>query len=185
MITAPFRAPCARMLLLASLAGSSLLAACGGENVELQEWMDQQRKLARPNVEPVEAPKKFVPQAYVALNGTEPFSVQKLVVGSQLEPRQSNALLESETRRRKEPLEAYPLDSMAMVGSVVRQGRPYALIKVDNLLHYVKAGEYLGQNFGKITRIGETAVSLREIVQDASGEWVERTATLQLQSQTQ
>lgn len=185
MTTGQHSAPSTRLLLLASLALSALLSACSGENVELQAWMDEQRKLARPNVEPVEAPKKFVPQAYVALSGTEPFSAQKLVVGSQLEPRQSNALLESETRRRKEPLEAYPLDSMAMVGSVVRQGRPYALIKVDNLLHYVKAGEYLGQNFGKITRIGETAVSLREIVQDASGEWVERTSTLQLQSQTQ
>jgi type IV pilus assembly protein PilP len=167
--------------LWAGLACVLLLAGCGAENVELQEWMDQQRKLAKPNVEPVEAPKKFVPQAYVSINGTEPFSTQKLVVGSPLDARQSNALLESETRRRKEPLEAYPLDSMAMVGSVVRQGRPYALIKVDNLLHYVKAGEYLGQNFGKITGIGETAVSLREIVQDASGEWVERTTTLQLQ----
>jgi type IV pilus assembly protein PilP len=49
------------------------------------------------------------------------------------------------------------------------------------LLHYVKAGEYVGQNFGKITKISETEVTLREIVQDAAGEWIERTSTLQLQ----
>lgn len=167
--------------VLALVGTSLLLSACGGESEELQQWMAQQRKEVKPSIEQIEAPKKFVPQAYSSLNDTEPFSAQKLVVGSPLDNRQSNAVLASETRRRKEPLEAYPLDSMSMVGSVTRQGRPYALIRVDNLLHYVKAGEYIGQNYGKITRIGETAVDLREIVQDTAGEWVERTATLQLQ----
>ena len=71
-----------------------------------------------------------------------------------------------------------------MVGSVVRTGRPYALLKVDNLLYQVKQGDYLGQNYGKITKISETDVSLREIVQDASGEWVERISALQLQEKT-
>jgi type IV pilus assembly protein PilP len=68
-----------------------------------------------------------------------------------------------------------------MVGMVSRQGRPYALVEVDKLLHYVKAGEYMGQNYGQITRIDETELSLRELVQDAAGEWIERTTTLQLQ----
>ncbi len=78
-------------------------------------------------------------------------------------------------------MEAYPLDSMTMVGSVVKTGRPYALLKVDSLLYQVKPGDYLGQNYGKITKISETGVSLREIVQDAAGEWIERTSALQLQ----
>ena len=85
--------------------------------------------------------------------------------------------------RRREPLEAYPLDSMAMVGSVTRDGRPYALLRVDNLLYQARVGEYLGQNFGRITKITETEISLREVVQDAAGEWIERTSTLQLQEQ--
>jgi len=54
-------------------------------------------------------------------------------------------------------------------------------LKVDSLLYQVKVGEYLGQNFGKITKITETEVTLREIVQDAAGEWIERPTTLQLQ----
>jgi len=90
-------------------------------------------------------------------------------------------LLAAEMNRRREPLESFPLDGMAMVGSVNKAGRPVALLRVDNLLYQVKLGDYLGQNFGKITRISETEVSLREIVQDASGEWIERTSTLQLQ----
>jgi type IV pilus assembly protein PilP len=87
----------------------------------------------------------------------------------------------AEFNRRKEPLEAYPLDAMSMVGSVTKSGVPFALLKVDNLLYQVKAGDHLGQNYGRITRITETEVTLREIVQDATGEWTERPGTLQLQ----
>jgi type IV pilus assembly protein PilP len=159
----------------------ALLAGCGGEQEELQEWMEQQRREAKPNVEPLSAPKKFTPQAYVALTGVEPFSTQKLTVALKQETRQPNSLLAAEINRRKEPLEAYPLDSMAMVGSVVKGGRPYALLKVDNLLYQVKSGDYLGQNYGRITKISETDVALREIVQDAAGEWIERPGALQLQ----
>jgi type IV pilus assembly protein PilP len=64
---------------------------------------------------------------------------------------------------------------------VNRKGVPFALLKVENLLYQVKVGEYLGVNYGKITKISETEISLREIVQDAAGEWIERPTTLQLQ----
>ncbi|WP_448172135.1 pilus assembly protein PilP [Rhizobacter fulvus] len=157
------------------------LAGCGGEQEELSQWMDQQRREVKPNVEPIAAPKQFVPQPYVALSGVEPFSNQKLTVALKQEARQPNSLLSAEINRRKEPLEAYPLDSMSMVGSVVRGGRQYALLRVDNLLYQVKPGDYIGQNYGKITKISETDVALREIVQDAAGEWIERTSALQLQ----
>ena len=159
----------------------ALLAACGAEQEELNQWMEQQRREVKPNVTPLTPPKKFTPQAYVALNGVEPFSAQKLTVALKQEARQPNSLLAAEINRRKEPLEAYPLDSMRMVGSVNRAGRPYALLRVDNLLYQVKQGDYLGQNYGKITKISETDVTLREIVQDAAGEWIERASALQLQ----
>jgi type IV pilus assembly protein PilP len=167
-------------LIVVALLGT-LVAGCGGEQEELQAWMDQQRREAKPNVDPLSAPKKFIPQAYVALTGVEPFSTQKLTVALKQETRQPNSLLAAEINRRKEPLEAYPLDSMTMVGSVVKGGRPYALLKVDNLLYQVKSGDYLGQNYGRITKISETDVALREIVQDAAGEWIERPGALQLQ----
>ena len=173
------RSPIALGLL--ALALSAGLAGCGGEQEELSQWMDQQRREAKPNVEPISAPKKFVPQPYLALNGVEPFSNQKLTVALKQEARQPNSLLSAEINRRKEPLEAYPLDSMSMVGSVVRGGRQYALLRVDNLLYQVKPGDYIGQNYGKIIKISENDVALREIVQDAAGEWIERTSALQLQ----
>jgi len=159
----------------------SALAGCGAEQEELSQWMEQQKREVKPNVQPLSPPKKFNPQPYVALNGVEPFSSQKLTVALKQEARQPNSLLAAEINRRKEPLEAYPLDSMRMVGSVTRSGAPYALLRVDNLLYQVKQGDYLGQNYGKITKISETDVALREIVQDAAGEWIERSSALQLQ----
>ncbi len=166
--------------LLAS-AFALALSGCSGEQEELSQWMEQQKREVKPNVQPISPPKKFVPQPYIALNGVEPFSAQKLTVALKQEAKQPNSLLAAEINRRKEPLEAYPLDSMRMVGSVTKTGRPYALLKVDNLLYQVKPGDYLGQNYGKITKISETDVSLREIVQDAAGEWIERVSSLQLQ----
>lgn len=159
----------------------ALLAACGADHEELQDWMERQRREAKPNVTPLEAPKRFDPQPYTSAQVVDPFSAQKLSVALKMEARQPNSLLASEMNRRKEPLEAYPLDQMVMVGSVARQGVPYALLRVDKLLYQVKAGDYVGQNYGRITQITETQVVLREVVQDAAGEWIERAATLQLQ----
>ena len=173
--------PAARLAGWSAALALLLLASCSSEQDELSQWMAQQAREVKPSIEPISAPKKFNPQAYVAIDGVDPFSAQKLTVALKQEARQPNSLLGAEVNRRKEPLEAYPLDSMVMVGSVTRSGRPYALLRVDNLLYQVKLGDYLGQNYGKITKISETDISLREIVQDAAGEWIERTGSLQLQ----
>jgi type IV pilus assembly protein PilP len=159
----------------------ALLAGCGAEHEELQEWMERQRREAKPNVSPLTPPKKFEAQPYTSAQAVDPFSLQKLTVAVKAESRQPNSMLGAELNRRKEPLEAYPLDSMSMIGSVAKQGRPFALLRVDNLLYQVKIGDHIGQNYGRITKITETQIDLREIVQDAAGEWIERPATLQLQ----
>lgn len=167
--------------LLISLAAVLMLAACSSGDDELHQWMDQRRKEAKPNVTPLLPPKKFLPQPYELAAALDPFSPQKLSVALKQEAAQPNSLLTTEMNRRKEPLEAYPLDSMAMVGSLTRDGKRFALLRVDNLLYQVKVGDYIGQNFGRITKINETEITLREVVQDAAGEWIERASTLQLQ----
>ena len=157
------------------------LAGCSGDREELQGWMEQQRREVKANVTPLEPPKKFDPQPYRVAQLVEPFSIQKLTVALRQESGQASSLLATELNRRREPLEAYPLDGMSMVGSVARGGRPHALLRVDNLLYQVKVGDYIGQNYGRITKITETGIALREIVQDAAGEWIERDTSLQLQ----
>ncbi len=146
--------------------------------------MTEQRSQTKPRVQPIPEPKKFIPQNYSQESALEPFSNQKLTQALKKESAQSpssGALITPELARRKEPLESYPLDGMAMVGSLNRGGQAVALVRVDNLIYTVRPGNYLGQNFGKITKVGESEVVLREIVQDAGGEWIERQAKLQLQ----
>jgi len=167
--------------LLAALMAATLLGACSADIDELRQWMETQRRETRSTITPLVPPKKFLPQPYEAAAGVDPFSVQKLSVAVKQEASQPNSLLSAEMGRRREPLEAYPLDTMAMVGSLTRQTRRYALLKVDNLLYQVKSGDYLGQNFGRVMKISETDITLREVVQDAAGEWIERSSTLQLQ----
>ncbi len=165
----------------AGLLSLGALVGCTGDHDELRAWMEQQRREAKPNVQPLQAPKKFDPEPYSVAQSVEPFSTQKLSVALKQESRQPNSLMAAEMNRRKEPLESYPLDSMSMVGSVNKQGQPFALLRVDNLLYQVKMGDHLGQNYGLITKIGETEIVLRELVMDAAGEMIERPATLQLQ----
>ena len=166
-------------LTLATL-GATALVGCGAELDELQQWMEQQRREVKPNVPPLQPPKKFDPQPYAAADAVEPFSTQKLTVALKRDERVPSSLLAGELKRRKEPLEAYPLDNMNMVGSVTKQGLPFALLRVDGLLYQVKVGDYMGQNYGRVLRISDTDLVLREVVQDAAGEWIERNSTLQL-----
>ena len=167
--------------LAAAAAAALMLLGCGSEREELQQWMEQQAREVKPSVTPLAPPKKFLPQPYTSAQAVEPFSGQKLTVALKQELRQPNSLLAAELNRRREPLEAYPLDSMSMVGSINKQGRPFALLRADNLLYQVKVGDHLGQNYGLITKIAETELVLRELVMDSGGEMIERPATLQLQ----
>ena len=170
-----------RLRTAAGLLAVFAMAGCMGDHDELRAWMEQQRREAKPSVQPLQPPKKFDPEPYSMVQSVEPFSTQKLSVALKQETRQPNSLMAAELNRRKEPLESYPLDGMSMVGSVNKQGQPFALLRVDNLLYQVKMGDHLGQNYGLITKIGETEIVLRELVMDAAGEMIERPATLQLQ----
>lgn len=175
-------------LLFAAMAATVLSGCDASSEGEIQAWMQQERAATKPRIQPITEPKPFTPESYVQEAAIEPFSSQKLTAALKRDAQQagsaSAALLAPELNRRKEPLEAYPLDAMMMVGSLLKQGQPVALIKVDNLLYQVKPGNYLGQNYGRITKVAESEVVLRELVQDAAGEWIERTATLQLQEKS-
>jgi type IV pilus assembly protein PilP len=167
--------------IAAGLALMASLAGCSGENEELAQWMEQEHREVKPHVTPVYPPKKFDPQAYLGADGVDPFGAQKLIAASGASAKQSSAILAAAQAHHAEPLEAYPLDSMTMVGAMIQGGKAHALLRVENLLHDVKVGDWIGQNYGRITKITENEVTLSETVQDATGEWIERTSTLQLQ----
>jgi type IV pilus assembly protein PilP len=172
------------LFLLLAFGLAANLAGCGSSKEDdVRQWMVEERNQTRPKVAPIPAPKQFKPEAYTNATTIEPFSNQKLTQALKRDSSQvaaNGALVAPELARRKEPLESFPLDAMSMVGSIVKAGQPVALVKVDNLLYQVKLGNYLGEHYGRVTKISETDVLLREIVQDAVGEWIERVATLQL-----
>lgn len=85
--------------------------------------------------------------------------------------------------RQREPLEAYPLESLKMVGAMIKPSAAHALIDAGGSIYQVRTGNYLGQNFGVVTSISETEVKLKELVEDLNGDWVERTSALYLQEQ--
>ena len=68
-----------------------------------------------------------------------------------------------------------------MVGSLTQGRETFGLVKAGPNLYRVHKGNYMGQNFGVITGIDESQISLQELVQEGSGEWVERSSSLQLQ----
>lgn len=168
-----------------SLALLGLVAACSGaEDGDIATWMAEQRSSIKPSVTPVAEPKKFDPAPYEAAEKTDPFSTAKLGGGFKPDatvPEVSSELLRPELSRRKEVLEAFPLDAMSMVGTLQKESKKVALVRVNQLLYQVDVNAYLGQNYGKVTAITDNAINLREIVQETSGEWIERSATLELQ----
>jgi type IV pilus assembly protein PilP len=164
----------------------TLLTGCfGGKDAELQQWMIEQKGNTPVKITPVSEPKKFKPQAYTQEAAMEPFNNQKLLQALRKDSSQSAAnlaLISPELARRKEALESFPLDAVAMVGTLNKKNTLVALLRVDKLLYQAKVGNYVGQNYGRITKISDSEIVLREIAQDASGEWIERKVDLRLQA---
>ena len=161
-----------------------LVGCFGDDQQDIKQWMQEQRNATKPSVPPIPEPKKFTPAPYKTDVSAEPFSNLKLAQALKREASQATAnaaLVAPELNRRKEVLEGFPLDAVAMVGTMLPKGVPVALVRVDKLLYQVRVGNYVGQNYGKVVKLTETELVLREIVQDAAGEWIERQASLQLQ----
>lgn len=167
---------------LAAAAILSTLSGCGDGGVqELRQWMDGVRRQTPVTVQKIQEPKKFTPFVYGGKDQPDPYSPAKLSVALAKMQANSNSGLKPDFDRRKEPLENYPLDTIRMVGTLQKPGLNYALLQVDKSVFQAKVGNYIGENFGMITKITESEVELKEIVRDASGEWVERQAKLELQ----
>ncbi|MDB5729457.1 MAG: pilus assembly protein PilP [Noviherbaspirillum sp.] len=158
------------------------LSGCGDGGVhEVKQWMDDVRRETKSIVPKIAEPKKFSPFTYSAKDQVDPYSPAKLSVAlAKLQANSGNGL-KPDLDRRKEVLEAYPLDTIVMVGTLEKPGLSYALLQVDKSVFQAKVGNYIGQNLGMITKITDSEVQLKEIVRDAAGEWVERKAKLELQ----
>ena len=181
-------------LLLLNITLAGLLGACTDTpNPALPPWMAAQKSQMRREVPPVAAvPALALDRAEPAepaepAMSPDPFSPAKMGQGLAHEPQASvpsKALVAPELARPKEALEAVALDQLRMVGSLVNSDQVVALVQLNQMVYLVRAGNYLGLNYGRITRIDEKRINLREIGPTQNGGWVESPATLLLQEKT-
>jgi len=166
--------------LLISLALIAALGGCSSELDELKAWIRDQEKAQRPKVEPLPVLKPFEPFAYEGFDLPDPFKPRKIASSDQ----KKDLRVEEQINRRKEPLEAFPLEQLKMVGTLTQNKETYALVRADKTLYRVKKGNYMGQNFGLITDVTDSEIKLKEIVQDSAGDWAERQSVLPLLEET-
>lgn len=167
--------------MAAAMGAALALGACSQEQQELRGWMEEQRLQAAPVTEKIEPPKKFSSFKYVHEGDPDPFSPAKLAVRVGEAPASS---LRPDLTRRREALESFPLESISMVGHMGDRRGSFALLQADGKIYQARVGNHAGQQFGVITKVSETEVRLRELVQDAAGDWVVRETALQLQEST-
>lgn len=154
------------------------LAGCTSDSEDLKRFVRESDKRVPPKIEPLPAVKPFEPFTYEGFDLPDPFKPRKLTA-----PKGGGALA-PDLNRRKEPLEAFPLEQLKMVGTLSMGQDMYAIVRADKTLYRVKKGNYMGQNFGLITDVTDSEIKLKEIVQDSAGDWAERQSVLPLLEET-
>lgn len=165
------------------LAGIALLAACGGEEQgELRQELATMTKDLRGKVDPLPQVRSYEPVPYKGESLIDPFVPSRIVVAATAGGvgTGGGGGVQPDLNRPKEPLEAFPLDAIQMVGTLTQNKDMYALVRAGTNLFRVRKGNYMGQNFGLITGVEESQINLKEVVQDSGGDWVERSTTLQM-----
>jgi type IV pilus assembly protein PilP len=158
------------------------LTACSSNNVaDLQVYVDDVLSRQPGKIEPLPEFKPYETFLYQAGDLRSPFSPPVPAEPQRVASGPGNGIRPDENRAR-EPLEDFPLDTLRMVGTMEQKGNTWALVLAtnDGTIHRVQPGNYVGNNYGKITGISEYEVALTEIVPDGLGGWMERQASLAL-----
>jgi type IV pilus assembly protein PilP len=161
-------------LSIASLA-VLLVSGCSRETNDLYTFIENEKSSNVGSVKPIPQFKPYESFSYTAAELRDPFV-------SNAEIDDENEIADGptpENNRPKQPLESFPLDTLALVGLLEQAKNRWGLIKdPQNVVHRVKLGNYMGQNEGRITEITETNISLVEIIPDGIGGFIEREASI-------
>jgi type IV pilus assembly protein PilP len=159
------------LLVAGVVALSSALSACSSKDDELEQFIEETKKEPGGRVEPLPELKPYETYAYESSSMRSPF-----IPGGSGGPN-----LRPDSRRNREFLEQFSLDTLRMVGTLRMSDRTYGLIKTkDGLVHRVLPGSYMGQSDGRVTEITPSKISVVEIVADGQGGYIERPASLGL-----
>lgn len=172
-----------KRLIVIALGGA--LAACsGGDHEDLRQWMQESAKDLRGNIPKLPEVTPYVPVPYDAEAMLDPFRPNKIEPEAKQRQGGKGGAFQPDFEAREvrnSLLEKYPLESLKMIGYLNVNNRPIAVIQAEQNVKQVKVGEYMGLDFGMVTRITDTEVTLRELVQDSAGDWSERSSSLYLQ----
>lgn len=151
------------------------LTACGEESTtELSEYVKQVKVRQKSNIPPLPKPQEFKIFTYNDSVIRNPF-----VATVEVQAVDTNNGLKPNMTRNREVLEGFALGSLKMMGSLEKNGQRWALIRSsDGTLYRTTVGKHLGKNNGRILKITETQIELKEIVPDGLGGWIERSTTL-------
>lgn len=165
---------------LALTASALLLSGCGDRMQDLKQYVAQTKALRGGAIAPLPQIKPMETFTYDDMNQRSPFapSFQNL---SSASTGSSSCGVHIDTDRPRQYLEQFPLDSLKMMGTITVKGVMYALVRDgDGVVHRTTVDDYMGQNYGKIIKVGQAGLILREIVPDGQGCWTERMTTIQL-----
>jgi len=166
--------PCIKyaVVALALLA----VTGCTRSTNDLENWIAEVKARPAPPMEGIPVMQQFETFEYAAQDLRDPFSppiAQRDGVGDGPRP---------DPDRRREELEAFPLDSLKMSGTLGGTQEQRGLVMTpDRVVHRVRVGNYLGQNEGRITAISEDRIDVVELVSDGAGGWLERRASIALE----
>ncbi len=171
-----------RWLKLGLLAGilPALNSCEDAATVALKTWMEKTRHQTQAPPPKLPSPLSFQPFRYEAAKRSDPFDSKNIAAGFAAS-HSAGAGLQPDLQRGREALEAFPLDSLKMVGVLRRAGLAVGLIEVDKTIYQARLGNYLGQDLGRVVAISERSIEIDEMVQDPGGNWTRRRVQLNLQ----
>jgi len=167
------------MLAVMVIGCSILLTGCENNHDDIRKWMNEQSADMHGAVKPLPEVKIFPVVDFLAVNDFEPFNAARIEPSKPEKRRADDSRLNPD--RQREPLEAYPLESLKMVGILGKNRTINALIQADKALYQVHVGNFMGRDYGKVIVINQDSLVLQELVEDLNEGWVERVTTVQLQ----
>jgi type IV pilus assembly protein PilP len=169
-------------LMLSSVLFSSVLISCSNDDFsDLHQYVSEVKARPKGTIQPLPEMKTVEPFVFKPEGLRDPFKA--LISSEESEEAQISTGngIKPDTTRRKEELEAFSLDGLRMVGTVVMKGNLWGLVKAsDRTIYRVQVGNYMGKNYGKIIRILTDKIELMEIVPDTPGTWREQQTSLAL-----
>jgi type IV pilus assembly protein PilP len=165
-----------------ALAAASMLAACGGDQDDLNRYIAEVKARSPGPIEPIPPVRTYTPYEYEGLLGRDPFRQSTSEGSDQVAGDTSGTGPRPDLQRPKEYLEGFELDTLEMVGTFEKEANEWALIRDPNgVVHRVAVGNYLGKNYGRVLNIQPDEVELTEFISNGAGGWLVREAEMALE----